>query len=96
MTFLEENWQKLSISVVATILLWQGFVHLSPSKYMSTARPGDYDSRCPLPDVVVIASATDGLSPSSDFASDAALRQQVERLSAAVECPQRALMTMVT
>ena len=86
MSFFKEDWHKVTLFVVAIVVLWQGFVHFGPSGSMTTARHS-FDSWCPLPETDTLVATQDNLIPSSELTTNVSLKRQVERLSAAVKCP---------
>ncbi len=87
MSFVKENWHKITLFVVIIILLWQGYWHFGPSERMGSSNHSSFDDWCQLPDTNSHVPNNDNLSPSFDLTTEASLKQQVERLSAAVRCP---------
>lgn len=87
-TTIKENGKKIAVFVVILLALWQLSAHFAPSvSFPEVGDHGDFESWCPLADPDAMKASDDNLHPSKDFSLDASLKKQVERLSAAVNCP---------
>ena len=86
MSFARGNWHKIALFIVIITLLWQGVWHFGPFKTMVNPKHSSFDDWCQLPDTDSHVPSNDNLSPSLDLTTEASLKLQVERLSAAVEC----------
>ena len=87
-TTVKDAWKKIALFLIIILVLWQMTVHFGPS--MTVSRVGDHDdfeSWCPLANPDAMKANQDNLRPSKDFTLDASLEKQLQRLSAAVNCP---------
>ena len=87
-TTVKENWKKITVFLVIFLAFWQLSARFGPPLSLSTVQDyGDFESWCPLADPDDMEASDDSLRQSKVFNLDASLQRQVERLSAAVQCP---------
>ena len=91
MKYFQETWHKAILLCATVVLLWclsnWSVIRWEKYEYSSITGNDGFESWCPLADPKDLINRDDGFKPSSDFTSPGSLKNQVERLSAAVRVP---------